>query len=326
MNRRAAVSVDAIRKVLPLEPPGELLLLIIFGSQVRNEEKPESDLDILCVTRTGSKSFYEALHKTMAEKSDGVRGATVLEHTPQTIGRNANLYGMPEYGALRGYHNGESVILYRSKDACSELDGIMAGGVGGCRGDMDGHNEKDECDTDWCARQWFDISGKLISDGLSRAEEARREDDDNDGGGRRAKSICTLMHRSIDHAIRACLLHHDVMFPFTRDTCELYGLLPPEGRMPLDLDALRHWDSYSNRHAGRMQNGHDSCNNYTMHDADVAIDAAKETRAFVSEKLSAARPASGPRRSALLRFKHISIIPRFFNMQIPAAEAAAPRT
>lgn len=32
MNRRAAASVRAIRKALSLEPPGELLLLIIFGS------------------------------------------------------------------------------------------------------------------------------------------------------------------------------------------------------------------------------------------------------------------------------------------------------
>ncbi len=319
MDQHAAASISAIKKALPFEPPGELLLFIIFGSQVRNEEKSESDLDILCVTRTGSKRFYEALHDTMAETRTGVRSATVLEHTPQTIGRNANLYGMPEYGALRGYHRGESAILYRSDDACGEFDGIMAGGVGGCNGDADGHNEKDACDVDWCARQWLDMSEKLMSDGLSYAKKHRSDT----SGGDHAGSVCFLMHRSIDHAIRACLLHHGILFPFTRDIRVLYRMLPPESRMPLNLDALHHWGSDSHRHADRMQDGHDPCHDYTPHDVDAAIDAAKRTHALVAEKLSTARRAPGPRRHILERIKHVPTMPQVFS--IPPV-AAAPKT
>ncbi len=308
MNRRATASVDAIKKALPFEPSNELLLLIIFGSQVRNEETPESDLDILCVTRTESKQFYASLHSAMAGVRDGVRSATVLEHTPQTIGRNANLYGMPEYGALRGYRNGESVILYRSKDACSALDGIMAGGVGGCCGDEDGHNEKDVCDTDWCALQWLSRAENGISEGLLLAE--RRGCSDRDLAG----FICYIMYESIDSSIKACLLHHDIMFPFTRDIHALHEMLPSGSHMPMDFVALSNWSAYFGKHINGVPKKNAHHYNYTRNDVEAASDAARRAYALVSRKLSTARHAPGPRRRILERIKHVPIRPQIFIM------------
>lgn len=326
MNRRAAASVNAIKKALPFEPPGALLLFIIFGSQVRNTQTSESDLDILYVTRTESKQFNEALHNTMVGARGGVNNATVFAHTPRTIKRNANLYGMPEYGALRGHRKGESIILYRSDDACDTLDLVMAGGVGGCRGDEDGHNKKDVCDTAWCARRWLDMSEKLISDGRSYAGKHCHGANDGD----HARSVCFMMQRSIDHAIRARLLHHNILFPFTRDIRALHGMLPPESRMPLDFDALLHWGDHPNGRAGRTLNRHAPPCDYISHGVDAAIDAALRAHALVSEAL-ASHPTTTPRQAG--GQPHASdcnddgsapAMPIIFNRPPPAA-AARPR-
>ena len=318
MNSSAAASIRAIKRHILADPPDELLLFIVFGSQVRNEEKSESDLDILCVTRTESRQFYESLHNAMAGARDGVRSATVLEHTPQTIGWNANLYGTPEYGALRGYHNDESIILYRSDDACDALDDIMAGGAGGCRGDEDGHNEKDACDTDWCARQWLGRAKDRISEGLASAE--RRGNSDRDHAG----FICYMMYESIDFSIKACLLHHGIMFPFTRDVSALYRMLPSGSRMPVDFAELKEWSAYFDRRIDGVLKKDARHYNYTRSDAEAAAGAARRAHAFVSEELSAAHPAPGPRRRMLERIRHVPTMPQVFTIP-PDTAAAAPQ-
>ena len=74
MNRRAAASVRSIKDGLLSDPPAGLLLFLIFGSQVRNTQSPDSDLDILCITRTGSKKFYESLCSVLAGTRGGQGG------------------------------------------------------------------------------------------------------------------------------------------------------------------------------------------------------------------------------------------------------------
>ncbi len=287
MNRRAAASIRAIRKALPFEPPGMLLLFIIFGSQVRNTQTPKSDLDILYVTRRESKQFYKAVEGAVLGARGGVKRASIFAYTPDTIKKYANLYGMVEYGALRGYHNGESIILYRSDTACDALDGMLPAGVGGCRGDEDGHNRKDVCDTAWCARRWLGRAENKMSEGLSSAEKHGVSDRDEAG------FVCYMMYESIDCAVKACLLHHGIKFPFTRDIRILYGMLPPEDRMPMDFDALGHWSAYFDKRFERMLKKRAPPYDYTRNDVDAAVDAARKTHALVSEALdSAPRPAN----------------------------------
>ncbi|MCE2499148.1 MAG: hypothetical protein J4F28_09260 [Nitrosopumilaceae archaeon] len=284
MNRQGAASVRAIKRALPFEPPGELLLFIIFGSQIRNTEAPESDLDILYVTRTESKQFNEAVHDTLAGTRGGVKRATIFAHTPQTIKKYTNLYGTVEYGALRGHHDGGSVILYRADNACDELDGALPAGVGGCPGDgVDGHNKPDAEDTVLWARRWLIISEKSIADGLSYAKEHASDGD----SGRHAWVVRDAMYRSIECAIKACLLHHGVKFPFMRDIRALHAMLPPESRMPLDpgldLGVLWRWDGRPDRRSRRTAGRHTSHYDCTRSDADAATGAAQATYALVSE-------------------------------------------
>ena len=314
MNHRAAASIKAIEEALPFEPPDELLLFIIFGSQVRNTQTAESDLDILCVTRTGSRQFYESLHKTMANARDGVRSATVFEHTPQTLEKYANLYGMVEYSALRGHHSGESIILYRSDDACDALDHILPAGVGGCPGDEDGHNNPDTNDTALWARRWLIRSEKAIADGLSYAKKHVSGDD---GDGDYAWAVCDTMYESIDSAMKACLLHHGKLFPFTRDIRELHDMLPKKTRIHFDLGALEHWGARSGKRAGQTTDKHPAHCDYTRNDADAAIEAAQRVHAIVS-KLLPPHPAA-----AALQNRAASPLPTILTM--PTA-AVAPRT
>lgn len=290
MNSRAAASIKAVEEHVLADPPDGLLLFIVFGSQARGTETTDSDLDIMYVTRRESPRFYKTVHDTVLGADGGVKAASIFPHTPESVKRDANLYGMPEYGALRGCRDGGSVILYRSKDACGALDGIMAGGVGGCRGDEDGHNRPDACDTAWCARQYLGKSEKVMSDGLSAAAKYGGSADD----GAHVGSVCFMMWWSINHAIRACLLHHGIMFPFTRDVRELHGMLPPGSRMPLDFGALEHWYAHHTESLAAMREGRPPRHDYTGDDMKAAVGAARKAHAFASELLaraSAPRPA-----------------------------------
>ena len=270
MNRRAAASVDAIRRALPLEPPGELLLLMVFGSQVRNTETPDSDLDILYVSRTGSGRLRESLNGALSGARGGVPEATVFAYTPQTLEKYANLYGMPEYHALRGHG---SAILYRSPDACRVLDPLTAAGVGGCPDD--GRHRPDVQDFALWARRWLDRARHFLPPAPRAA-----------GGGLGSASACHMACVSIDCAVKACLLHHRIPFPFTRDIRALCHMLPAACRPPLDPAALSHWSrTCDKRGAARGADAAPPPPHYTASDAHAAVWAAWQTHGFASELL-----------------------------------------
>ena len=101
MNQRATVSVNSLIKALPFGAPDDLLLLSIFGSQVKGTERPDSDLDVLYVTRTSKVLPINTLRDAVTKTPGGVTGATVIPYGPDTITRTANVYGSVEYGVLR---------------------------------------------------------------------------------------------------------------------------------------------------------------------------------------------------------------------------------
>ena len=244
MNRRAAASVRAIRRALPFEPPGMLLLFSVFGSQVRGTETARSDLDVLYVTCSKSRPFYNSVRRTVLEAPGGVKTVSIFDHTPQTIKKFANLYGTVEYGVLRGI--GGVKTLYKSESA--DLGGIMG--------------KSSEADNNWCAKQWMKLSEGIIFH--------KRENGPQPPPG----LVCFLMRQSIDYLLRACLLSADIRFPFTRDVGELYEMLPPERRMSLDLDALARWAKYADGVDGQS---------YTDDDAAAATDMAEKAHAFTRD-------------------------------------------
>lgn len=308
MNRRAAASVRAVKRELLSDPPADLLLFVIFGSQVRNTQTPESDPDILYITRTNPGKFSKSLCRTLAGTRGGVRTATVFEHTSYTIGRNANLYGSPEYHALRGHRTGESRILYRSPRACRALDPLLAAGVGGCP--ANGHNDTDICDTEWCADWYLRISALRLSAGRSWARST-------DNLGPNLEPACNSLYDSIGHSVKACLLSRRIMFPYARDIRDLYRLLPPDCRpVPgLDLDALHHWGARRIKLGSRM---------YTPQDAAKSVHAARRMYSFASKTVRSARRAKPtPRRPVLDAIRHVPTHPNYFTV-IEGSPARAP--
>ncbi len=99
MNQRATASVNALVKALPFGAPDDLLLLSVFGSQVKGTERPDSDLDVLYVTRASLS--VNTVSDTITKTPGGVTKATIIPHGPDTITRMANVYGSVEWGVLR---------------------------------------------------------------------------------------------------------------------------------------------------------------------------------------------------------------------------------
>lgn len=248
MNKRAAVSIRAICNALPFEPDGMLLMFVVFGSQVRGTDGPQSDLDVLYVTRTESSSFYDAVYRTILGAPDGVRAVSIFAHTPQTIRKFANLYGTVEHGILHG--TVDMKTLYKSDSA--DLDGLV--------------RTMTEADYAQCARQWMEMSETIIFN--------RQEGPPPSLPG----LTCFLMRQAIDYLLRACLLSAGIRFPFTRDMRVLYDLLPPERRMQLDLGALARWGRY-------VADGDGGRQAYTDGEASSATSMAKGVHAFVERMI-----------------------------------------
>lgn len=275
--------VDTIMESLSLSPPDELLLLVMFGSQVNNTETPESDLDILYVARAEPKQHKRFTHDVMGKARTDMK-INMIPRAPEAIKRRGNLYGMLEYDVLRKNHGDKSIILYRSRDACSVLDSILAGGVGGCNGDKDGHNEKDVLDVALCARQWLDESKRTIAHGSSLVEEI------STSHNRNAEEVCNTMYDSITCSINACLLHHNILFPFTRDLRVLRDMLPTRSHMPLNFDALRKWGAHRIKHRKSTPDERLPTYEYTDDDVRAAAQTAQSTYDFVSREMSSSPP------------------------------------
>ena len=199
MNRRATASVNSLVKALPFDIPDDLLLLSIFGSQVKGTERPDSDLDVLYVTRTSLpiNTISDAITKTPG----GVTGATVIPHGPDTITRTANVYGSVEWGVLREQG---AKTLWRAADF-----------------DVNLHSE---IDYDYSAGRWLDMARKLLFP----------QEDYGSWSG----LDCLQAHMAACNLLRAILLSARMTFPLTRDIRVLYEMLSPDRRPPLGVEVL----------------------------------------------------------------------------------------
>lgn len=107
MNKRGMVSVKALTEALPLKT---LQYLAIFGSQVRGDARPDSDLDVLFV---GHIDLYHTIRNAILNVPDGVDMVTIIPHTSDTIRKSCNTYGSIEWCVLRGK---DARTLYQSAD------------------------------------------------------------------------------------------------------------------------------------------------------------------------------------------------------------------
>ena len=201
MNERGGVSVNALLKALPFDMSDNLLLLSIFGSQVKGTERPDSDLDALFVARKPDGLCYRTIHNTITKAPGGVKKVTLIPHNLETVSRTANVYGTVEYGILR---EDGARTLYKSADFDVQL-----------------HLE---IDYEYSAGRWLDMAEKYIFPKEDYSE-------------RWPGSTCFDMYLAIVNLLRAGLMACRARFPFTRDVQVLYDMLPPEKRPSLDVDA-----------------------------------------------------------------------------------------
>ena len=202
MNERATASVNAIIKALPFDIPDDLLLLSIFGSQAKGTERPDSDLDVLFVVRTSKASPYTAVRDAITKTPGGVTKTTIIPHTPDTVAWTANVYGTVEWGVLREQG---AKTLWRAADF-----------------DIKQHPD---IDYDYSAGRWLDMARKDIFP-------------EEDYSGSWPGTACFWTYLAACNLLRAGLMSARIKFPFTRDIRVLYGMLSPDRRPPLDVDAV----------------------------------------------------------------------------------------
>ena len=201
MNQETISTINIIKEKISKEihPLSDILLLTVFGSQVRGTALPDSDLDLLFV----AKNYESAVqtHNTISHAIRSRTSATILGHSVDTIKKPANLYGTPEYAVLRGINT--HVILQQP-------------------GNIPHVNKK--INYVWCAAQWLKIAADTLwppSDAPIKKEEK-----------------FFYMYRTIDHLFMACLLHHHIKFPFTRNIHQLYELLPSQHKKIIRRDDI----------------------------------------------------------------------------------------
>ncbi|MXZ93236.1 MAG: nucleotidyltransferase domain-containing protein [Cenarchaeum sp. SB0666_bin_15] len=214
LNRRGAVSIKALQDAIPFGD--DLLFLSIFGSQVRGNTKPDSDLDVLYVVRS-SKVICPKTIRDVIEVSGGVDKSSIIPHGVNTISRTANLYGSVEYHVLR---EEGARTLFRSPDFHVDITPYI--------------------DYEFSAVQWLQKArGNIFGDWAStRGEE------------------CLCLYIGVGYALRSPLMRCRIDFSFTRDIRVLCDMLPSNMRPPLDVqlagdilsayDKDRTWEGWHN--------------------------------------------------------------------------------
>jgi hypothetical protein len=191
MNECGVVSVKALSEALPFKT---LQYLAIFGSQVRGDARPDSDLDVLVVSRN---DLCDTIRNIILEAPGGVKTTTIISHTPETIREPSNVYGYIEYHALRGEG---AHTLYRSADFDVQL-----------------HTE---VNYEYSAKRWLELATQRLSSHTL----------DSQYGSTCCKmhAVIWFLLRSL------LVSNHILFPYDTRDIRELYELLPSRPPLDVD--------------------------------------------------------------------------------------------
>lgn len=191
MNKRGVASVKALTEALPFKT---LQYLAIFGSQVRGNARPDSDLDVLFVSHA---DLYSTIRSTILNASGGVDTVTIIPHTSDTIRKACNTYGSIEWFVLRGK---DARTLYRSADF-----------------DVTLHTE---VDYEYGAKRWLELATQHLSDHTL----------DSQPGSTCCKmhAVIGCLLRSLLMSNRILFPYN------TRDIGELYELLPSQPPLDID--------------------------------------------------------------------------------------------
>lgn len=219
------------------------VLLVLFGSRARvGKASRNSDADFYHIVW---KDKWAGINYDVVDKAGrvqaGLRRYTVLTDTTRTFKKYGNLYGTPEYWALREGH-----VVYEARGADRVKSGIV---------------DYSRTDVRACAPRWLGMAKRHLSEGQTYADKYN-------GGRVNANFTCHMAHKSIEDSIKAVLLNYRVKFPFIRDLRALCGLRPSVSQMTKELD-FEHVDGWharwKRRHARPL----------TQNDCDDAIRSAQ---------------------------------------------------
>lgn len=189
MNEQARVSIDAIRRQIPGNADTQWVM--VFGSQARGDQRPDSDLDVLHIVNRWCGKYnavhYDVIRDIVRATPGGVRDVTVLVETPLTIQKYGNLYGSTEYNALR-----EGRVVYGAEGAQ--------------------HVHTYEMPAAEAARRWLSRAYMQVLYGRQMKQEADRG---------------AMWRMSVEYSLKSALCSRGVRFPFVRDDPRrLYEMLP----------------------------------------------------------------------------------------------------
>ena len=191
MNECGVVSVKALTEALPFKT---LQYLAIFGSQVRGDARPDSDLDVLVVSRD---DLYGTIRNIILGAPGGVKTTTIISHTPEIISEPSNVYGCVEYHVLRGEG---AHTLYRSADFDVQL-----------------HTE---VNYEYSAKRWLELATQRLS--------SHRLDSQYGSTCCAMHAVIGFLLRSL------LMSNHILFPYDTRDMRELYALLPSPPPLDVD--------------------------------------------------------------------------------------------
>ena len=194
MNEQARASVDALREQMPKHRG--IVCLVVFGSQARGDERPDSDLDVLCVVGDqygGGREERSQYRDMVLGIIGGATDATVLVETPASLRTSGSLYGTAAYRALR-----EGMVVWGGENM-----GLVH------------THEMAPAEAAW---RWLALS-------YIRLERGRQMERVVGGGA--LSSLGGTWASSVEFALNAALCYRRVRFPFVRgDLRRLHGMLP----------------------------------------------------------------------------------------------------
>lgn len=237
MNRRAVISVNALRKKFAKDD--NVLLCIVFGSQARGTERPDSDLDLLCVLkritlkhkvgryrhiRLSKWGHIKEIQNVIINTKGAVRSMNTLVETQNTLKTNidATLYGTTLYRALH-----EGVIVYKGKGSENIIQKYVENPF---------NNPRRHADA-WMKKAFDDMdSAKKLPPYMA------------DVG-------CDSMERAIHCMLRALFISRGIQFPFGRNFKGLHDMLDKKERETLfngiDTKRILQWGEV--RFQGRLK-------------------------------------------------------------------------
>lgn len=221
MNRRVEDSISTLRQNLPNHR--DTVMVVLFGSQARGDQRPDSDIDILHVVKGNchrwDQRHFDAIRNALKRVwSPRKKDVNVMVENTRSIKKRWNLYGMMEHRAIS-----EGRIVYKQQPYADRLLGQ--------------YRELPDAEA---ARRWVLLAKKVMNEGARYRVDGRMD----------YGFSCQMMHDAVDGALRALLLHNGVRFPFVRDCGPLYGMLPDRSVVgPHDMDRIARWGRWRKRGA-----------------------------------------------------------------------------